>query len=146
MIRGVGLLFLGEFMKLLFGLLLVATTLTATAQSRDRETGRIELRDGNTTVRISVNERRDLNLRVRMLEEAVRDLQAQVYDLRDQPRSRVVKSVVCALKTNFDGTFIGKASTRLEAEAIARSKCRDADASFCSTTEVQCEKQDEVIY
>lgn len=133
-------------MKLLFGLLLVATTLTATAQTRNRDTGRIELGDGNTTVRISVNERQDLNLRVRMLEEAVRDLQAQVYDLRDQPRSRVVSSMVCALRTNFDGTFIGKASTRLEAESIARSKCKDARASFCSSTEVQCEKQDEVIY
>jgi hypothetical protein len=139
-------------MKALFALVLVVTSLAASAQNRDRRDdridGRIIFRDGRSTVRISVNERNDVNLRIRMLEEAVRDLQAQVYDLRDaEPRTRVVTTHVCSMTTTFNGSFIGKASTRIEAEAITRQNCTRTRESFCASNSVRCEViQEEVAF
>jgi hypothetical protein len=137
-------------MKALFALVLVVASLTASAQSRrdDRLDGRIIFRDGRSTVRISVNERNDVNLRIRMLEEAVRDLQAQVYDLRDaEPRTRIVTTHVCSMSTSFNGTFIGKASSRVEAEAVTRQNCNRSRESFCSSNRVNCEVvQEEVAF
>lgn len=138
-------------MKALFALVLVVASLTASAQNRrndDRLDGRIIFRDGRSTVRISVNERNDVNLRIRMLEEAVRDLQAQVYDLRDaEPRTRVVTTHVCSMSTSFNGTFIGKASSRVEAEAVTRQNCNRSRESFCSSNRVNCEVvQEEVAF
>ena len=139
-------------MKALFALVLVVTSLTAAAQNRDRRDdrldGRIIFRDGRSTVRISVNERNDVNLRIRMLEEAVRDLQAQVYDLRDaEPRTRVVTTHVCSMSTSFNGVFIGKASSRIEAEAVTRQNCSRSRESFCSSNRVNCEViQEEVAF
>jgi len=137
-------------MKALFALVLVVASLTASAQSRrdDRLDGRIIFRDGRSTVRISVNDRNDVNLRIRMLEEAVRDLQAQVYDLRDaEPRTRIVTTHVCSMSTSFNGTFIGKASSRVEAEAVTRQNCSRSRESFCSSNRVNCEVvQEEVAF
>lgn len=139
-------------MKSFFALVLVAASLTASAQSRrddDRLDGRIIFRDGRSTVRISINERRDLNLRIRLLEEAVRDLQAQVYDLRDsEPRTRIVTTHVCTMNTTFNGTFIGKATTKIEAEANARNNCtRQGRESFCASNRVICDvTQEEVSF
>lgn len=137
-------------MKAFFALFLVLTSLVASADDRrgDRLDGRIIFRDGRSTVRIAVNERREMELRIRLLEEAVRDLQEQVYDLRDaQPRTRVVTTHVCSLKTPFNGVFIGKASTRTEAEALARQKCSRSEEAFCSSRSVNCEVvQEEVSF
>jgi hypothetical protein len=137
-------------MKALFALVLVITSLAASAQNRrdDRLDGRIIFRDGRSTVRISINERNDVNLRIRMLEEAVRDLQAQVYDLRDaEPRTRIVTTHVCSMTTSFNGTFIGKASTRIEAEAVTRQNCSRSREAFCSSNSVRCETiQEEVAF
>jgi hypothetical protein len=137
-------------MKVLLALMMVMTCLTASAQSRRGE-GRIDLRNGDSTVRISIGNDRDnsylLTRRVRLLEEAVRDLQDQVYDLREneRPRERSERVVVCSLKTSFRGTYIGKASTRLEAEALARNNCQRAGAPFCSSEEVKCEARDVIV-
>jgi hypothetical protein len=137
-------------MKALFALVLIVTSLSASAQNRrdDRLDGRIIFRDGRSTVRISINERQDTALRIRMLEEAVRDLQAQVYDLRDaEPRTRIVTTHVCSMTTTFNGTFIGKASTRIEAEAVTRQNCSRSRESFCSSNTVRCETiQEEVAF
>jgi hypothetical protein len=131
-------------MKILTTMMLLSLSLGAFAQSRGNQIGgRIQFGDGQSTVRISVNERSDVNLRIRLLEEAVRDLQAQVYDLRDaSPATRIVTSHVCSLTTNFDGTFVGKASSQVEAIAIARQKCDASGASFCNTSvpKITCEK------
>lgn len=136
-------------MKVLFALLMIVTAVTASAQSRpgrnDRD-GRIILRDGNTTVRIGINDRSDTAIRIRLLEEAVRDLQAQVYDLRDEPRTQVVTMHVCTMNTTFNGSFIGKASSKIEAESITRNNCqRHGRESFCSSNRVTCERVDEVV-
>lgn len=137
-------------MKALFALVLIVTSLSASAQNRrdDRLDGRIIFRDGRSTVRISINERQDTALRIRMLEEAVRDLQAQVYDLRDaEPRTRVVTTHICSMTTSFNGTFIGKASSRIEAEAVTRQNCARSRESFCASNRVNCEAiQEEVSF
>lgn len=137
-------------MKALFALVLVVTSLAASAQNRrdDRLDGRIIFRDGRSTVRISINERQDMQLRIRMLEEAVRDLQAQVYDLRDaEPRTRIVTTHVCSMTTTFNGTFIGKASTKIEAEAVTRQQCSRSREAFCASNRVSCEViQEEVAF
>lgn len=136
-------------MKALLALIIITASLTASAQSR-RSEGRIDLSSGDSTIRISVGNDRDRDLqltkRVRMLEEAVRDLQAQVYDLRDEPRrERTVTTVVCAMTTSFNGTFIGKASSQTEAEANVRRNCEKAGVSFCYSYTPKCEKVVEYV-
>jgi hypothetical protein len=126
-------------MKALLALIILTVSVTSFAQSRN--TRRIPLNDGRSTVLITIDDRQDLNLRVRLLEEAVRDLQAQVYDLQDQPR-RVSTIHVCALKTSWNGTLIGKASTKLEADADVRNKCNKAGLFFCDSAPVTCEVQE----
>jgi hypothetical protein len=95
---------------------------------------------------VNLGENEAIEQRLRNLEAAVRDLQDQVYDLRMPRQGRVVTSVVCSLKTAFDGTFVGKASTKIEAEAIARNKCEAARASFCNSTKFNCETVQEEVF
>ena len=126
-------------MKKLLVLVLALASLSAFAQYRSDE-GRITTRDGRTTVRISIGDNRNgnVNQRIRLLEEAVRDLQDMVYDLQDSNRRPRI-AYVCVMNTSFDGTFIGKGSTKLEAEAITRQNCEAGRARFCSSTRVTCE-------
>jgi hypothetical protein len=136
-------------MKTLFAMILVVASLSASAQRNGgrNDGGRIVLRDGQTTVRIGINDNQELQHRVRLLEEAVRDLQAQVYDLRDaEPRTRVVTTHVCSMTTTFNGTFIGKASSRIEAEAISRQKCQtNGREHFCASNRVNCDQVTEEV-
>ncbi len=111
-----------------------------------RHDGRIDLRNGQSTIRININERTSMEIRMRLMEEAVRDLQAQVYDLRDEPTTRVVSSYVCTMNTTFYGSYIGKAGTEIEATANARNSCiRGGREMFCSSNRVLCSRQDQVI-
>ena len=98
-------------------------------------------RDDKPIVRISIGQDRnqDAHRRIQRLEEAVRDLQDMVYDLQDDRRDRIISEHVCVLKTNFDGSFIGKGSTRIEAEANAVRACKKADVSFCERSKQICE-------
>ena len=59
-----------------------------------------------------------LRFRVRRLERAVRQLQTALYENKEER-----KQVVVYLKTPFDGTFIGKGKTRIEAIANAIINC-----------------------
>ena len=125
---------------------MIVTSIAASAQYRPEREGRIVLRDGNSTVRINVNERSAMEIRMRLLEEAVRDLQAQVYDLRDDARTREVVLNVCTMSTTFNGSFIGKASTPIEAEAQARNSCHASRREyFCDSNRVLCQRSIEVI-
>lgn len=133
-------------MKALLALIIITASLTASAQSRPE--GRIDLRSGESTIRISVGNDRDRDLqltkRVRMLEEAVRDLQAQVYDLRDEPRTRTNTVYVCVLNAAFNEVYIGKASSQIEAEANARRNCESGNGMGCRRA-LKCEKTEEVV-
>lgn len=144
-------------MKAALALVLIVASLSSFAQSRGRNDnrndnrpveGQITMRDGRTTVRINVGEDdRDQNMRIRRLEQAVRDLQAQVYDLQDvQVQTRIQTTHVCSMVTPFTGTFVGKASTRIEAEAVTRQRCQQGRGDFCSTNAVRCEVvQEEIV-
>lgn len=133
---------------IVLGLLALMGLSTAFAQ-RDLD-GRVRTRDGHSIIRITVGDSRsdrDLVNRVRRLEQAVMDLQDRIYDLEanDRPITRAVNVYVCSMTTSFDGTFVGKASTKIEAEAITRSKCTQARAAFCGSNTVQCERTIEYI-
>lgn len=151
-----------KIISLVLVLSVVLSSLSAFAQARrddrrdDRQgQGTVVLRDGRSIVRIEVGDDRDDRdtlMRVRRLEQAVRDLQDKVYELQTNsaPRTRTVTTHVCSITTNFDGTFVGKASSRVEAEALARQKCQNQRVSFCTNTNVtpaRCEVvQEEVLY
>lgn len=133
-------------MKLIFGLLLLSVTLTAFAQDNSRVT----LRDGSTTVLINRSENdNDTNRRIRNLEQAVRDLQEQVYDLRGNERTRTVVFRICSIKT-IKGTFVGRGPTKLDAQVVARNSCKKAGVSSCDDARINpisCElAKEEVAY
>lgn len=134
---------------IVLGLLALTALSTAYAQRVDAD-GRFRTRDGQSIIRISVGDSRsdrDLANRVRRLEQAVMDMQNRIYDLEasDTPRTRPVDIFVCSLKTSFDGTFIGKANTKTEAEAITRNNCERGGGSFCSSARVTCERTVEYV-
>ena len=122
-------------MMLVFALMLTTMSLGAFA------------RDDRPMIRISVTQDRnqDLHKRIQRLEEAVRDLQDMVYDLQDDRRDRVVREHVCVLKTSFDGSFIGRGSTKIEAEANAVSACKRSRASFCESVKQTCDISEVVV-
>lgn len=131
----------------IFSLLL---SIGASAQSRggnDVE-GSIRMDNGRTTVRINVGDSRDdrdMLKRVYRLEQAVRDLQEQVYKLQSQPTRRNV--VVCSAEFFSVGSVLAKGGTRVEAMAHLLQECRnrggskifceedDADNLRCETTQ-----------
>lgn len=137
-------------------LILLALTLTTSAFARDNNRdGRMGTNNGGTIIRIEVGSERDSDSRAVMrrmmqLERAVRELQNRVYDLEDdaRPQTREQKIVTCALKSSFNGTFIGKASTQIEAQSIAIQQCERAKASFCDfalNQNLRCEESIEVV-
>lgn len=132
----------------IFGILLLLG-LSFEAFSQSRSSGRTTLRDGTSIVRIEVGTSdRDQAIRIRNLEQAVRDLQYRIYDLElndSVNRTRTVEMYVCSLKTSFNGVFVGKATTQTEAQAQAINSCQRAKASFCTSTRVDCERTVEQI-
>ncbi len=57
-----------------------------------------------------------------------------------QCAQRREKEVVCGIKTPFNGTFIARADTKIEALALALQKCEQSGAGLCSEKNAQCEK------
>lgn len=136
--------------KIILTFLLVASSLVS-AQSLPAEK-RVSIGKGLSTIQIQVNGRSnsfyDQEMRIRWLEEAVRDLQNQVFNLNFQqqiPQTKVITTYVCSLTTNFDGTFMGKAKSQVEASAIALQNCEKARASFCSRVPIKCDKTEELV-
>ncbi len=91
---------------------------------------------------------RELRERVRLLEAAVRQLQEEVYRLKnsDTPtgygRPSQRPSYTCFLNTPFDGSFYGKGDTKLEAKAKALNDCEKKDKGYCNANQVTCERAD----
>lgn len=105
--------------------------------------GMITLRDGGNVVRISVgeeerNDRRSMARRIKRLERAVRALQNRVYDLEDDANTapREVTVHTCSLPTSFDGVFIGKGPTEIEARANAVNACELGGGFPCGENRV----------
>ena len=114
--------------------------------------GSIRLDDGKNIFRMDIgnekeNDSRELSRRVNRLERAVRELQNRIYDFEDDsvPATREVTVYTCVLPTSFDGTFIGKGKTEVEARANAVNSCKKAGAPFCYESNVRkCESSIEI--
>jgi hypothetical protein len=113
----------------------------AFAQSRVDRNGNIILGNGRTTVRIEVGDSRDdreILSRVRRLEQAVRDLQVQVYQLQSEPR--VITLNACSGDFFSVGYVFAKAESRSEAIARVMTECqRKGGGIFCKQSDVRCE-------
>lgn len=117
--------------KMMIALAIMTTTLSFAASAKDER----------PVIRITVGQdkNQDTHRRIQRLEEAVRDLQDMVYDLQDDRRDRVITEYVCVIKTNFDGSFVGRGPTKIEAQANAVAACKKGRASFCESTQQSCE-------
>lgn len=134
-------------------LVLFTLALISTSTFAKDYTGGMSLRDGSRIIRIDIGKENDsdtrqLSKRVLQLERAVRELQNRVYDIEEdsRPSYREVKVVTCVLPTSFNGTFIGKASTEVEARALAVNNCKKGRGSFCNDNSItRCETSTEVV-
>ena len=146
----------------IFGILLLlglsaelyAQARTSRTSSATTRTGaRTTLRDGSSILRIEVGtDDRDQAIRIRNLEQAVRDLQYRIYDLElndTMNRTRAVDMYICTLTPPGinNGVYIGRASTQVEARAQAINNCNRARAFFCDAMNAKmlCERTVEYV-
>lgn len=132
-------------------LMVALMSVSAFAQSRgDRDNGRnnVTLRDGRTILRIDIGDDRDereMLLRVRRLEEAVRDLQDQVYQLATTPRVRTVHT--CSGDMFSIGRVSGSGQSRAEAIIKAMEDCQrqngGSSSMFCKERDLSCFTREE---
>lgn len=145
-----------KIISLVLVLSVVLSSLSAFAQSRrddrrdDRQgSGTVVLRDGRSIVRIEVGDDRDDRdtlMRVRRLEQAVRDLQDKVYELQTNSAPRTQTVYVCSGDIFHVGFVMGKATSRTEAKAIALRQCQTKGGGiFCKESEISCEQTEERI-
>jgi hypothetical protein len=134
-------------------LMLALMSVSAFAQSRsdrNNDNGRnnMTLRDGRTILRIDIGDDRDdreMLMRVRRLEEAVRDLQDQVYQLVVTPRYRTVHS--CSGEMFSIGFVTGSGLSKGEAVNNAMADCQRKNngrqSMFCKERDLACSTRDE---
>jgi len=138
-------------MKKFILLALALLSLSAVAQRRgDDRDGSLTLRDGRNIMRIEIGDDRDdrdMLRRVRRLEQAVRDLQDQVYQLQSTPVAAPRRHYVVCSGTYFRaGPLSARANTETEARASLMSQCASrANQMFCGPLdgEVRCERGQE---
>lgn len=137
-------------MKKLIVLILALGTITsafAQAGPRTEANGSIKLGDGRNVVRISVGDdrdERDMLRRIHRLEQAVRDLQDQVYQLQSAPQQVSVKVHVCTGKMFRAGQVTGKGSSRVEAIGNAMDDCSAKRGDiFCEEDKLRCDTYQE---
>jgi hypothetical protein len=130
-------------MKNILSFIVLATILTsaAFAQRDNRNGGSLTLRDGRNIIRIEIGDDRDdreVLQRVRRLEQAVRDLQDQVYQISTTPRTRTVHT--CGAEIFATGYVSGSGMTKIEAIENAMADCKKKDGGiFCSSDKLICE-------
>lgn len=85
---------------------------------------------------------RPIRERLRRLEMAVRELQGEVWELRrDNERLKAKQHrFACYIQTPFDGTFLGRGATRIEATALALNQCEAKAQSWCKEQRVKCDR------
>lgn len=100
-------------------------------------------------IRIEVGEREksgsnsEMQYRVWMLERAVAQLQARVFELELGKSSNTPESqmTTCYIRTPFDGTFTATEATETAAKAKAMEKCAaKANSIHCSERDAKCGK------
>lgn len=80
-----------------------------------------------------------LRARIRRLEQAVAQLQAQVFHLRPTSVQVAVTEFTCYINTPFNGTAYGKGGSKAEATAKALSACEAKGGGMaCSDRHVRC--------
>lgn len=81
---------------------------------------------------------RELRSRVASLEAAVQQLQTAVFDSNGQVQQK--KTYTCYINTTFDGTFLGKGESEVEAKAKALRACnqKTKNSATCRNTKVEC--------
>ncbi len=106
------------------------------------DSGSIVLRDGSRGVRITIGSdrmsERDLRNRVITLEKAVRDLQNEVYNLRD---SQPVSQWICEMEDNFGKTYYSVDSESFSESAARRSvkqECQKVRSSMFCDNRIKC--------
>lgn len=147
-------------MKALMSAMVLMVSLSSFAQTSSERSGgfrnntpstsesRIDIGGGRSTLRINVynNNELDQNIRIRRLEQAVMDLQNQVYDIREQQQPVVIRVTQVTIRTIQDMPFVGEGNSESQAEMNARSACNAARAPFCSTARVtRVETVDKVV-
>ena len=97
---------------------------------------------GKNVIRIDVGDSdRNLSMRVRRLERAVRQLQDRVFELENDSPISDDPRWTCVLKNDWNRTYIGKSMTKVGAKADAMQKCgRVETSSFnCEEDDIVCE-------
>ncbi len=139
-------------MKKLVALVLTLVSISAFAQ-RDggrggRSDGRLDIGDGRSIIRIDIGDDRDdrdMLRRLHRMEQAVRELQDQVYQLSTLPPApRTIDVYVCSGRFDMvrGGVIIEKASSKTEAQAKVIRTCaqRDNGSTFwCDRSSITCE-------
>lgn len=84
----------------------------------------------------------NLRRRVHRLEQALRQLQDQLFRLEDAHAHSAVapqKEHTCYIKTSFRGTVYGKGGSEAEARAKAMQSCDSVQGGFsCEDSNVKC--------
>lgn len=93
-----------------------------------------------TNVWVDLNNTKELEYRVQLLEQAVRNLQAQINNQRyNEPRQRQVIHVCSFITAN--GVFSGEGKTEPQARAQAISQCIQNGRDYnCDKIRQTCEK------
>lgn len=89
---------------------------------------------------------KELRRRIHRLEQAMRQMQDQIYRLEDASARPILavntppmQNHTCYIKTTFKGTQIGKGTSEMEARANAMKACDDAGGGFsCDDENVKC--------
>lgn len=92
-----------------------------------------------------VSANRELRRRVHRLEQALRQMQDQMYRLEESNYRAVAavqlqpaKEYTCYLQTSWDGTVYGKGGSEVEARAKALQSCGEKGRGFCNDRDVKC--------
>lgn len=132
-------------MKKLIGMAVVSMVLLSTGFVSAAEVGGVIVINPAPRGRSSTS---DLRERVYMLERAVEQLQAKVFELSNghggahpTPPPVAGPMVTCYIKSSFNGTFMETAPTETAARASVLKKCDEADAGLsCNEKNVKCGK------
>ena len=83
---------------------------------------------------------RKLRQRVRQLEKAVLQLQEEIFFMQNNRYDE--DNYACVLNAGTRGMYVGKAGTKVEAEALAFQKCAKKQGNFmCKGSPVRCETE-----
>lgn len=104
----------------------------------------IDLANGKTTIAVTIGEpqanTQELIQRILFLEQAVMDLQAEVYNLRMSQKTLPSNKWECSVEA-FGKVYFGKGNSMNQAKNESKKNClKDNSAMFCEDEDVSCDK------